>query len=211
MKKTSVVVAELVSESVTLQNQLVHGTANLSALARKIHTAVEKRAKRQVRVETVTVALHRHQKRLSKTLPQVPVFSFQDSLMQTGLSELIFPKTAEFLLRLSVANRHFLEKGLFITVTQGINEISIVALTKQIPNLLRDLTPFQTQVRIDDLANLTFKVPASYTHTPNIFYALLSALAAKHINIIELTTTSTEISLLVHKDDAQTALFLLDC
>ncbi|MEK9155166.1 MAG: hypothetical protein AAB839_00790 [Patescibacteria group bacterium] len=192
-----------------LQKQLADATANLSAIARKIHPTVEKRAKRQIKVGTITVALHRFQQSGTISPSPSPVFSFNDCLVQIGLTELIFQKTLELLLKLQVANRQILQKGLFITITQGINEISVITLTKQIPTLLKDLTFFKVQVRIDDLANITFKVPPTYTHTPNIFYTLLGSLAAQHINVVEITTTSTELSLLVHKDDAQTILSIL--
>jgi hypothetical protein len=209
MRKTSEIVAEVVADSVVLQTQLTDTTSNLSALARKIHSSVEKRAKRQIKQGTITVALHRLRRSSTFSTPPAPVFSFDDCLVHTSLTEIVFQKTPELLLKLQVVNRHFLQKGHFITVVQGINEVSLITLTKQIPMLLNDLFLFKILLRLDHLTNITLKVSSSYTTTPGIFHVLLGSLAAKRINIVEVFTTSTEISLLVHQNDTQTILKLL--
>ena len=209
MKTTSESVALIVADSADLQNQLASATSNLSAIARKIHPLVEKLAKRQIKPGSITVALHRLHH--SGVFPPsiLPSLSFQDSLIQTGLSELVFQRSPEFLSALHALNHHFLKKGSFITITQGIHEVTIITLTKNISTFLKDLSSFKCLVRLDNLANISFTVPPTYTHTPNIFFSMLTSLAAKQINIVEITTTSTEIAFLVSKDDAQTALRLL--
>lgn len=186
---------------------------NISALAKKIHSNVESRAKRSIRKDTIAVSLRRMRQKHSpngqRSTSVIPSLFFQDCLVHTGLTELVFYKTPELLFVLQTLSRQLFKDHEFFSMVQGIHEVTLIIPSKISSQTLKDFRAFRCLSKIPHLANITLRVPPSYTTTPNIFFALLKPIAAHQINIIEISSTSSEIALLVSMDDVRKVVQLL--
>ena len=59
-----------------------------------------------------------------------------------------------------------------------------------------------TKGHYDNLSAITVRfIEKDYIEVPNMIYTLVSALAVKHINLIEIVSTFTEISFIVSQQD----------
>jgi aspartokinase len=147
------------------------------------------------------VALSRIQKRLKKEERFLPSIEVENIAFKPGLVELVFPKTPQTLKALQKIYAHddFLKD--YLTVTHGVTELSIITVTKKYKDILKVFAPHKPNTEIHNIAAISLRVDPKYTYTKNTFYALLKTLAPRGINIIELLTTSTEISLLVEEKD----------
>jgi hypothetical protein len=62
---------------------------------------------------------------------------------------------------------------------------------------------------LENLASLTLRFPSRYLHTPNTTFALLRPLALNRINIVEVVSTYTELTVIVAEKDLQAAFAVL--
>jgi hypothetical protein len=61
-----------------------------------------------------------------------------------------------------------------------------------------------------DLAGLTIRFPAKYLHVPNTTFALLRPLALNRINLVEVVSTYTELTLIVAERDLERTFVVLN-
>jgi hypothetical protein len=96
-----------------------------------------------------------------------------------------------------------------LTITSGVREISLI-----IPSTLRSavLKVFKGDtptVVVEHLASLTIRFPAKYLNTPNTIFALLRPLALNRINIVEVVSTYTELTIVVAEKHLQATFAIL--
>jgi hypothetical protein len=63
---------------------------------------------------------------------------------------------------------------------------------------------------IRDLTGLTIRFDEADVHTPNLLHSLLQKFATEHLNIVELISTYTELTLLVTHKDTERAFSVLN-
>lgn len=182
------------------------GILNLSAYAKKIKPEIEKKTHKSVKLGTIVVALSRLQFDIKENKPLIPNVVIDNIAAKSGLVEITFNKTRENKAKLQrLYEDKLLAQADFFTVTQGIAEICIVVpeqLTKSVLNLYKNEKP---KVIIPNLASLTIRFDEKYLQEPNVMFSLLKHLAIKRINILELVSTCTELTFLLHESNLQAA------
>jgi aspartokinase len=195
-------VQDIVSESAFTQEGMQSSLLNLSQYAKAIHEEVENRCKKDVKLGTIVVALNRIQKKLADEPSLVlPSIAIQESYIHNDLTEWVVEKNALTQKTLRALTEKAGKDPSGISVTQGMHEMTIIAHKKYNEWMEKSFSKKSIVNRVDGLSNVTVKVSTKYTHTPNVFYALFRSLAAQNINIVEIFSTSSEISLLVSADD----------
>lgn len=205
-------VARLVRNSPFLEEAMARGWLNLSAVARGLRPAVEGAVQKKIKDGAVTIALNRLAgtqaararplKRFFRTAP--------DLMVRSNLFEVTYanaPRTAE-------RPRLFLEKSggrtsPFLTITQGINETTIIAGRE-----LREriLDAFKSSVRIallDDLSSVSVLLPLGSASIPGVYSYILKALAWDGIPVIEVVSTSNEFTIILEDRNIDTAFSLI--
>ena len=94
----------------------------------------------------------------------------------------------------------------FLTVTQGIHEITVIAET-QIAQEFR--TALQNAPKVYDENNLvgvTAKFKVGNLEIPNLIHQLTRCLAYEDINVIEIVSTATELTFIIDKKDLEVTL-----
>ena len=175
---------------------LQHSLVNLRAVADFIHVDVERLCKKPVQRHTIVMALSRLQKVLQEEPSLLPNIVVENISVKTGLVEYIFQKDkAVYALLKKLYSIIADHNAGYLTVSHGLSEISIILEKKHVEML--EFEAVQPIAVIPDLTGITLHIDSTYTFIHNLFYLLLKQLAPKRINIIEVLTTSREVTFLV--------------
>ena len=197
-------VAEIVEKRPFLEEALATEIVNYSYLAELLKPDVENEVGREVKRSAIIMAL----RRLGESLKggfvgNMPIkFKGSDITVKSGIFELTVPRT-ESSLR-SVPKLYELvdfSKGDFLTVTQGLYEITILSNSKykvKIGGLFGKIGEANT---IDMLASITVKIPKEAVGEVGAIYMLIKALSWNNINIIEIVSTFTELTFIIRESD----------
>ena len=209
MLKITTAVAEILESSEVASEALRAGLLNLSAFADQIHAEVEEKTFKSVKRASIVVALSRIAQQ-NKELPTLkPKITLDSVTIKSPLCDLTFEKTDRNLEKLKTLIRDLSQKEQqFLTITQGTDEITIIADQE---NESEILTIFETKPKAayTDLVGITVRFSEKYLQQPNTIYAILSMLAVKRINVIEIVSTYTELTVLIEKANIQTTIELL--
>jgi len=201
MTTISEIVMEIIQGDEIALEALRMDCLNLSAYAIKIMPLVAKKTYRNVGKSAVVTALSRMKNELSKAPPLCPIVKIEDMSIKSPLTEISFEKTAELTQCASKLDSKLVLQSNFYTVTHGVNEITLIFsenLEKQI------LGYFKAKPKgiYRKLVAITVRfVEQEYIETPNMIYSLVSSMARKRINIMEIVSTFTEISFIVKEKD----------
>ena len=97
------------------------------------------------------------------------------------------------------------QKGDFLTITQGIYEITVFASKKYRPAIQKALINEQVIKVVGNLSTLTVRVPEISMERVGVFYTLVKALTWENINIIDMISTLTEITFVLRDNDVSPA------
>ena len=123
--------------------------------------------------------------------------------IKSPLVEISYDRTAKLFETASKLNQKLLPENGFFTITYGLSEISLL-VSANLKNKILEYFSVRPKGIYEDLVNITVRFnEENYIEVPNVIYTLLSALAGKRINIIEIISTFTEISLIVKEKDMQ--------
>lgn len=202
MLKVTDIVKDILFSSEPELTILSRRLLNLSAYAKRIQPEVERRTRKPVQIGTIVVALSRISQELTQEDPLLPEIKLYGIAVKSNLAEVAFNKTPSNKLR---AQKLILDKELsqadFLTVTYGASEISVFAPMALLPALSKTFKPEKPKLMLDNLAALTVQFGDHYIDTPNMYFALLRAVAVKRLNIVELISTYTELTFLVRQAD----------
>lgn len=198
----------LVKDDVALEAFRI-GILNVSAYADKIQQEVEKRTLKPVRKGTIGVALSRLQEDVKDTSPLVQSISINDLSFRSSLSILTYEKTADIQRKIAVLNPFVLPLNDLFAVIDGQTEITIICSTKTQSVISKHLKEKEI-VSKNNLVAITAQLSKELKQKPNILYTLLRPLAAKRISIIEIVSTSQEVSFIVEKNDMEEAVKALN-
>lgn len=206
MIKVSDVVRELTFSSETALSALSDRCLNLSAFAKKIKPEVERRARKPVSVGSIVIALSRLAGALEEQEPLLPEVALENLSVKSGLVEITFDKTRENRERLQnlFQDKSFVQAD-FFTLTHGIGELSIVVPEPLAASVLAIYKNQKPKLVLSNLASLTVCFDEKYLLVPNVIYALLRPLALKRIDVVEIVSTFTELTFLLHQRDLNEA------
>jgi aspartokinase len=172
---------------------LTHAYMNLSAYAKRIHTKVERRCKKKILVQGITVALSRLQTKLSPAQGALRHIHIDDITIKTPLTELVFKKTESLLKKISLMyGKIKISRDEFLTMTQSTSEVSIICSQRITQAVLRIFEQKPT-LAIEKLASIGLTLNPKYYKEPNVTYSLLHKIAQHKIVLAETITTHTEI------------------
>jgi len=200
--KVADIVRDIVFSSEPELTVLSRRTLNLSAYAKRIQPEVERLALKPVQLGTIVVALSRLSTELTVEDPLLPQIELHSIAVKSNLAEITFNKTAANKFRVQkLYTENELVQADFITITYGASEISIFAPMSLIQLILKQFSPDKPKLFLENLAALTVQFGEQYINTPNMYFALLRAIAVRKLNIVELISTYTELTFLVQQSD----------
>ncbi|MEK7634110.1 MAG: aspartate kinase [Patescibacteria group bacterium] len=211
MMTIPVVVGTIIKKTPFLEESLNKGIINLSALARIIKPEIEKELYKKVKNGAIIMALKRLSNQLSNKIDIGRVFkNSPDIIVRSNLIEYtlansysLISKHQQFLKNITT------KKEYFSTITEGVFETTIIA-SMELKNTIEKIYQDEKIIfRFNNLSSVTIRLPEENISTPGVYYFILKPLAWEGINIIEVVSTSHEITLILEDKNVDRAFTIL--
>lgn len=179
-----------------------HRLLNLTQLARYMHPFVEARTQKEVSVSAITMNLSRLQQSLLATTPAPEQYIIEKVTIVSGLCTATFPRSPDAHKRLNNLHNHIQRNNGFCSLAEGMREITVIVENRyqsRLQNLLAQ-APLYTHSR---LASVGVQFSENYADVPGMLYMLLQRVALQNVNLIEISSTYTEIVLYVAEEDTR--------
>ncbi|MFW6131288.1 MAG: aspartate kinase [Candidatus Aminicenantaceae bacterium] len=202
MISISEVLRDIIQKSPFLEEGISEGIVNLSALARKVRPRIEKSLMKDVSDSAILMALKRMvpEVKSKADLTQAEIQQLGDITVRSDLSEFTFLKSGTILEKQkSLLHEVKSISDYFITFTQGVYEITIIISSNHENTVEKIFSREKELYRKSNLSAMTIRLSAQSVNTPGVHYSILKQLAWNNINIIEVVSTYTEFTIILHK------------
>lgn len=203
------VVAEIVQRSPFLEEAMQDEIINFSGLARMIQPDIEKKLMKDVKEGAIVMALKRyplsapvHRNERIKSF----IASLGDIVVRSKLIDYTFKNSDS----IDECQKKFIDEiagddEVFYTVSKGVSETTLVASASVRNSVKRAFHAEKLISETKDLASITIKLPKENSRISGIYYYLFKELAVKDINVIEVISTTNEITLVLYDKDVDFA------
>lgn len=208
MYKISEVVQKIIEEEEDILLLGSQKLINTSSYARKIRPYVEKILMKEVKEGSIVAALNRFFKNIpEKEVPKEVQQIIDRFSVHSKLEGITIERTeTNTSLVQNIYKKLVLRSNSFITITQGVNEITIVSEAIFSEIFRENLKNLKKIYDKRDLVGISIKFHLKFLEIPNILFQLHKRIVVKKINIIEMISTATELTFIIEKKDLQTAL-----
>jgi len=201
MKKIKDELINIFETNQFLKFGLYYRLFNLSRLADFLLPLIEIRTKKNLRSSSaLLMALSRYQNTKTKKPPKPQKNLITNLTTTTNLNIITFTKNQNVLRQINKIYQEAQQNNSYFTLSQGINELTIITeetLMKKIRKLISD----KEKSFIDDIASLGIHYDEKNFSMPGLLYQIIQPIALQGININEITSTYTEISVCVKQKD----------
>lgn len=198
----SEVVERIIRRSPFLEEALQEGIVNYSALARDLKPEIQKTLFKDVQEGAILMALRRLSTKKSPNISLKKLFTQSpDVIVRSNVIEITINSTTssqgKYKELLGVQN----EKNHFLTISQGVFETTIIASRELKEVILNVFKGERIIATLDDLASLTIRLPQETINMPTVYYQIIKSLAWEGINIVEVVSTYTELTIILSDKD----------
>lgn len=197
------IVNDLIQQQPFIEEALAQGLINHNELGRKLKPQVELNLKKEVNETAVSMAVRRYSRQITEEVQIKNKIELEDAdiIIRQGLFEFTVHKTPETIKILRrIHDIIELSPRDFLTITHGMYEITIVTNQRFRPELE---ILFDESVRkkiIDHLSALSIKLPDDAIEGVGLYYIITKALAWNNVNIVEIISTWSELTLIIEDD-----------
>lgn len=185
---------------------------NLSALARDLRPLMRKRLCRELSKGALMMALKRLKEqvversgRLAKNLGGVGHMT-----VRSGLGELTFRiSDSIYQCQKRLLERLAEEDEVFVTFTQGVKEMTLVLSEAHMETAREAYREERLIKEVRNLSAITVRLDESIIFTPGVHYSLLKPLAWDGINVVEVVSTFSELTIIIHSGQVDQSFSLL--
>ena len=201
MKTITNVVTDYVKQKPFLSTALDQGIINITALARQIKPDIQKKFGKSVQIGAIVMSL----KRISDTLEFTSTHCIVRALRNIGsitvrssmvdynfrLSSTLLKKQAQLLMQIDKST------DVFYASSRGVGESNII-VSSNISSLVDEIFKSETlHFKQSNLSAITIKLPEENVSIPGIYYFFFQRLSWQNINVVEVISTSNEVTLLM--------------
>ena len=199
---------KIIKSKPMIEESLKLGILNLSKFAELIQPEVENMLYKKVQKGALITALSRLQKEDSSTFEIN--FQINDISMKAPISEIVYHGDQKKSEKISNLYHHFQQQqNHFLNIISGNTEIGIFVNSKY-TNLVLDLFKKEKPIRIiNNLVGVSLKFSEEFLEVPGVTYQVLKTITWEGINLVEIISTYTELTLILSQKDAQKAFSIL--
>jgi aspartokinase len=194
----------IIKSNYFLQFGIANRLLNLSQLAQFIKPLMEARTKKEIRISALKMNLSRLQKKYSKIMPQEQQFQFEDISISSNFTTITYSKNEKIRSILSNLYNEIKNENGFITLTEGTEEITLI-VNKKWAKKITDKIKTQPKFINENISSIKVSFDEKYYYFPGIIYVLFQQLTMQGINIVELSSTFTELQLFLEEKDVKLA------
>lgn len=171
---------------------LSRGILNLSRYAREIHSKVEQKTKKEVKLPTIIMALSRLKKALKGVTPLVKEVEIGGMTVKTPLAEIVFEKTSTTISRLPLVQKSIKPKNdEWFSFSQNSKAIAVICSESRVETVIKHMG-VKPLLIFKDLTAVGLSVDPKYHSKPNITFSLLHKIAEREIPMDQIFTTRDE-------------------
>lgn len=205
-------VQQIISSSPFLEEGLSRGIINCSALAREIKPQLEQALLKDVSESAILMAIKRFAGGLDeRRQARISVLKeMGDLTVRSNLSEFTFARSGTIVAgQKKLLHRIKNESERFVTFTQGVLETTIIVSASLNDAVEKIFSGEKLIARLDDLSAIVIKLPVETVSTPGVHYSILKQLAWQNINVVEVVSTYTELTVILDNDQVDRAFSVL--
>lgn len=198
--------SEIIQNYPFIEDGLSKGIVNFSAFARQVKPEIEKRLYKTIKEGAIVMALKRLSQELSRNENQKTKLNFTDLTVRSNLTEFTYLNSESLIdKQRQLFNKLADEKDIFCAVSQGIRETTFIASLKA-TQAIEDIFPSEkVQSLIRNLSSITIYLPKETAQTPGVYYQFLKLFAWEKINVVEVISTFTELTIVFNEEDIDRA------
>lgn len=210
MVTVSEVITKKLNESAFLADGLSEGLINISALARKLQPEISQEVGKPVTAAALTMALKRIADSQARQEFGKSGQLIKNLTVKSGLAEYTFANSSglrKAIIKLAEQSEARGEQ--LIAISQGTTETTII-LSTQLEDLVKRLFASENlRSSYSDLAAISLNQNDATVETPGVYYQVLRRLAWAGINIVEVASTYTELTIVFRGQDITKAFEVL--
>ena len=202
MIKISDALKTIIKSNPLLEFGIHHGLFNLTQLARYLQPFVQARTQKDISTSAITMSLSRLQQSLSANTPEPEHYLIEKISIVSGLCTATFPRSPQAHKRLNSLYNHVQNNNGFCSLAEGMREITIIVENRYQQKLqtLLDQAPLYTH---SQLASVGVQFGKHYADIPGMLYTLIQRVALQNVNLIEISSTYTEIVFYIAEKDTR--------
>ncbi len=204
MESVSSMVKRLLNQKPFLLEAFERGILSYGSLAAEFKPIIEQSLNKEVKESAIVMALRRYAEDVQRKAPSIRENRLScEIVMKTNICDFNMRKTENLLPRLKeLYGMVNLGRGDFLNVTIGNDEISI-AVSDKYEQEVREFLGEQENLDFrDGLVSLTLIFAGDFLHTPGVVFQALRKLAWENINVYEIISTMTELTVVIERNDS---------
>jgi len=204
-------VENIIEQKPFIQEAISKGIINDDALAEQMIPEIEKELTKKVKFSAVNMAIRRLSEKLEQKFVSSAKFDKDSHLtVRSDIIELTLFKRDHLQKKVqSIYDLIDYKIGDFLVIMQGINEIMILIDSKYKSSLLKIFSKSDIKRIIVNLSSVTINIPITAVETLGLYYLITRALYWDNINIVEIASTLTEMTLILDENDTPRAFSIL--
>lgn len=203
-------VEKIIKRSRYLSEAMSKDLINASSLARYIKQEVEGMVFKEVTLGSIIVAIKRLQNNFTSGYKQVTIFKeAPDMIVRSNLTLIYVKNSSDLLQKLSTiekSGQSFQKKALF---TYGRVETIILTNKINLEGIKKILKEEETIETFPNVSSITIHLPLTAVTSPGIFYFFIKSLAWEGVNILDILSTHSELTLIFKPEDINSAFGIL--
>jgi len=207
MVTVSHIVKKIIREKPYIEEAMRRSIISYGNLAEEIIGKIEAELNREVKHSAVVMALRRYAESLNERFEALRDFDYSSEIvLKTNICDFNVIKSNTLLSKLkSVYEMVDFDKGDTLSIILGNYEVSIILTEKYIERLEKFLKGEKILNKETGLVALSIGFKGDFFHTPGVIFTVVRRLAWDDINIYEIISTMTELTLILHKKDSMRA------
>ena len=198
--------SDIISSQPFIEEGLSRGIINYSAYAREIKPQIEKRLYKDVKEGAIVMALKRISEQLSKRRSKISNINLTDLTVRSNLSEYTFLNSETLPKRISELFSQILnEKDILCALSEGVRETTFIVSSGLTNKIEKIFDQEKLVAKFYNLSSITIRLPKEVVYIPGVYYQVLKRLAWENINVIEVLSTYTELTVIVENKDVDQA------
>lgn len=202
-------VRQIIDSKPIFAEMLSKNYLNLSNFADDIIPEIENLSYKKITKNSVVMALSRIKEEIK--VENKIEFKVNDISVKYPLSEINYPIPLQFCTDevSSIYDEFGTIDNHFLNIVSGNSETTIFVNSKLKDKIFKTFKKKKHNLELDNLASVSLKFSPEYLEVIGITYEVLRAMTWNKINLVEVVSTYTEITLIIHQKDTQKLIDIL--
>lgn len=201
------IVANIIKQTPFLEEALSLKIINLSSLAKKIQPQIQKKLLKDIQKGAIVMSLKRIEDKIqSHSLNLTDSVLVSDLTVRTQLTEFTFTNSSNLMEDqeriIEIANK---ERGSFVTFTHGVFETTFIISSDLEEEVEKIFQKEKLIFKLSNLSAVTIMLPKKAIQQPGVYYQILKKLAWENINIVEVISSMSELTIILDNNNIDKA------